>query len=165
MLDGLGLGPNGPPIPPPASFSVVPYPVKRKPPSTEPGIHYQFVSSSPDDPNIAVEERPKEPSESALGDDTIPLDTASRAESKKDEYPPPSSRKSRKDRIESSRTPGRRSSPRRSRRGSITSPPLPTTPGSEMEQGSIVGDTASTYGTTDYKGIKLSHFRYRQLRS
>ena len=26
VLDGLGLGPKGPPIPPPCTFSVVPYP-------------------------------------------------------------------------------------------------------------------------------------------
>lgn len=156
MLDGLGLGPNGPPIPPPASFSVVPYPVKRKPPSTEPGIHYQFVSSSPDDPNVAPEERPKEPSESHLGDESIPLDTASRAESKKDDYAPPSGRKGKKDRIESSKSVTRKASPRTRRRGSITSPPLPTTPGSEVEQSSFVGESSSP---TEYKGLKLSHYR------
>ncbi|XP_066540500.1 hydrocephalus-inducing protein homolog isoform X2 [Hoplias malabaricus] len=33
VLDGLGLGPNGPPIPPPMLFSVVPYPKKRLDPS------------------------------------------------------------------------------------------------------------------------------------
>ncbi|EDV21657.1 uncharacterized protein TRIADDRAFT_30117, partial [Trichoplax adhaerens] len=42
VLDGLGLGPNGPPIPPPASFSVIPYPVKRK--ALEPPVHYSFVN-------------------------------------------------------------------------------------------------------------------------
>ena len=30
ILDGLGLGANGPPIPAPVTFSVVPFPVKRK---------------------------------------------------------------------------------------------------------------------------------------
>ena len=50
-MDGLGLGPQGPPIPPAAIFSVVPYPVKRKPPlGSEPAGHYVFVASSPDDP-------------------------------------------------------------------------------------------------------------------
>lgn len=50
VLDGLGLGPHGPPIPPAATFSVVPYPVKRHaPPGSESG-HYQFVATGPDDP-------------------------------------------------------------------------------------------------------------------
>ncbi|KAL5021172.1 hypothetical protein ScPMuIL_000327 [Solemya velum] len=53
VLDGLGLGPKGPPIPPPAKLAVVPYPVKRRaPPVCEFGGQYTFVASSPDDPNI-----------------------------------------------------------------------------------------------------------------
>ena len=44
------MGPKGPPIPPPAEFAVVPYPVKRHaPPGAEAG-HYHFIASSPDDP-------------------------------------------------------------------------------------------------------------------
>ncbi len=50
VLDGLGLGPHGPPIPPPAVFAVVPYAVKRHPPPGAEGGHYMFVASSPDDP-------------------------------------------------------------------------------------------------------------------
>lgn len=51
VLDGLGMGPHGPPIPPPATFAVVPYPVKRyAPPTSELGNHYIFVASSPEDP-------------------------------------------------------------------------------------------------------------------
>lgn len=50
-MDGLGLGPQGPPIPPPATFSVVPYPVKRRPPQVfEAGGRYTFVAASSDDP-------------------------------------------------------------------------------------------------------------------
>ena len=56
MLDGLGLGPKGPPIPPPAVFSVVPFPVKRKAPANDPSGHYVFVASNPDDPNVVVED-------------------------------------------------------------------------------------------------------------
>ena len=50
VLDGLGLGSRGPPIPPPASFAVVPYPVKRHAPPGAEGGHYAFIASSPDDP-------------------------------------------------------------------------------------------------------------------
>lgn len=61
VLDGLGLGPHGPPIPPPASFAVVPYPVRRRPPlGLEPPSHYVYVSSGPDDPNAPQEEKLKE---------------------------------------------------------------------------------------------------------
>lgn len=30
MLDNLGLGPSGPPIPPPTTFSIVPFPKNRE---------------------------------------------------------------------------------------------------------------------------------------
>ena len=50
VLDGLGMGPKGPPIPPDASFGVVPYPVKRHAPPGAEGGHYFFVASGPDDP-------------------------------------------------------------------------------------------------------------------
>lgn len=50
VLDGLGLGPHGPPIPPAAAFSVVPYPVKRHAPPGADSGHYMFIASSPDDP-------------------------------------------------------------------------------------------------------------------
>lgn len=30
MLDDLGLGPGGPPIPPPTTFSMVPFPTNRQ---------------------------------------------------------------------------------------------------------------------------------------
>lgn len=61
VLDGLGLGPNGPPIPPPATFAVVPYPVRRRPPlGIDPPSHYVFVASGPDDRNAPQEDKTKE---------------------------------------------------------------------------------------------------------
>uniref|UniRef100_A0A2C9K9X8 HYDIN/VesB/CFA65-like Ig-like domain-containing protein n=1 Tax=Biomphalaria glabrata TaxID=6526 RepID=A0A2C9K9X8_BIOGL len=67
VMDGLGLGPQGPPIPPAAEFAVVPYPVKRKPPPMpEVGGKYTFMSSSPDDPNIGGEDKVKEPEQEEL---------------------------------------------------------------------------------------------------
>lgn len=60
-MDGLGLGLHGPPIPPPATFAVVPYPVRRRPPlGVDPPSHYVFVASSPDDPNAPQEDKTKE---------------------------------------------------------------------------------------------------------
>eukprot|EP00794_Sanderia_malayensis_P018879 gene18879-20779_t len=58
VRDGLGLGPGGPPIPPSATFSVVPYPVRRKPPVlNEFGQHYVYVASAADDPNAFKDEK------------------------------------------------------------------------------------------------------------
>ena len=63
VQEGLGLGPSGPPIPPSASFCVVPYPRRRKPNLVnEFGAHYVFISNSADDPNAVREEiLPKTP--------------------------------------------------------------------------------------------------------
>ncbi|XP_076808093.1 hydrocephalus-inducing protein homolog isoform X2 [Clavelina lepadiformis] len=157
VLDGLGLGPKGPPVPPPAIFSVVPYPVKRKPPNGDPLSHYEFIASSPDDPNIGMEEQASKESEAQLEEQSVP--ELPRSESKKEDHPPPSSRKGKKERSESVKNAGvRKSSPRRSRRGSIEgriSPPVPQTPGSEADQSSVMGES-----TGELKILKLSHFRW-----
>jgi hydrocephalus-inducing protein len=50
VLDGMGMGPKGPPIPPPAIFSVVPYPVHRKSPPGAEFSHYVFVTTNENDP-------------------------------------------------------------------------------------------------------------------
>ena len=51
ILDGLGLGSQGPPIPPPSLFQVVQFPTRRAVINTSDiSEHYAFVASSPDDP-------------------------------------------------------------------------------------------------------------------
>jgi hydrocephalus-inducing protein len=52
VLDGMGMGPKGPPIPPPAIFSVVPYPVHRKSPPGAEFSHYVFVTTNENDPYV-----------------------------------------------------------------------------------------------------------------
>jgi len=83
-----------------------------------------------------------------------------RTESKKEEPPP--SRKGKKERLEGVRpTTSRKPSPRRSRRGSNEggkSSPPPATPASEADQSSTVGET------TEFKTLKLSHFRCGQVK-
>ncbi|XP_053355859.1 hydrocephalus-inducing protein-like [Clarias gariepinus] len=56
VLDGLGLGPTGPPIPPPMLFSIVPYPKKRVVSSSNltPGCFTFLMPSTLEDP---VEEK------------------------------------------------------------------------------------------------------------
>ena len=51
VLEGLGLGPNGPPIPEPTTFSVVPKPDERAPP-LQGRRHFEFIATGPDDPNV-----------------------------------------------------------------------------------------------------------------
>jgi len=48
VLDGLGLGAAGPPVPPPATFAVVPYPVKREAQSGVELRHFSFVPVTDD---------------------------------------------------------------------------------------------------------------------
>lgn len=52
VLDGLGLGPKGPPIPPSTIFSVIPYPKKRPVPSAQQitSCFTFMVPSVPEDP-------------------------------------------------------------------------------------------------------------------
>ena len=51
ILEGLGLGPNGPPIPEPTIFSVVPMPLTREPPLASGKKNFEFIATGPDDPN------------------------------------------------------------------------------------------------------------------
>ncbi|XP_041375521.1 hydrocephalus-inducing protein homolog [Gigantopelta aegis] len=82
VMDGLGLGPHGPPIPPPAEFAVVPYPVKRRaPPISEFGGRYLFVASSLDDPNIGIDEKFK--------DENMDEEKSVTPDNKKDDHPTP----------------------------------------------------------------------------
>ena len=52
-MDGIGVGPAGPPVPPEAIFSVIPYPMEREAPLMGDSQRYAFVSSNPGDSNVA----------------------------------------------------------------------------------------------------------------
>ena len=43
VLDGLGVGPSGPPIPPPVTLAILPYPVERPPTILSETSHVCFV--------------------------------------------------------------------------------------------------------------------------
>uniref|UniRef100_A0A8B9BFH4 HYDIN axonemal central pair apparatus protein n=1 Tax=Anser brachyrhynchus TaxID=132585 RepID=A0A8B9BFH4_9AVES len=61
ILDGLGLGPSGPPIPPTTFYSVIRYPEKREAPAGEALKHFIFVA-----PEGAVVEEEKKETESLV---------------------------------------------------------------------------------------------------
>ncbi len=50
VLDGMGMGPKGPPVPPPALFSIIAYPEYRKAPLGSEFSHYVFVTTNENDP-------------------------------------------------------------------------------------------------------------------
>lgn len=59
-MDGIGVGPSGPPVPPEAVFSVIPYPVEREAVRMpDCGQRYVFISSGDSDPNAIREDRSK----------------------------------------------------------------------------------------------------------
>ncbi len=76
VLDGMGLGTRGPPIPPPATFSVVAYPAHRDPPPGSEFSHYVFVTSDPGDPNLVADEPKGQMPEEQMNDGEKSPDTA-----------------------------------------------------------------------------------------
>ncbi|XP_052816168.1 hydrocephalus-inducing protein homolog isoform X2 [Mya arenaria] len=159
VLDGLGLGPNGPPIPPPANFSVVPYPVKRRaPPVSEFGGRYLFIASSPDDPNIGVIETKESEVEEEKsvtpdkGKDDHPTPTKGKGGRKED-------KKDGKDK-ERKKSAERKTTSKGSRRNSsaaVSPPPGHTTPISDGDALSTAGDVLSGL---ESKTPKLTIFRW-----
>ena len=53
LHEGLGMGTTGPPVPPPATFSVVPFPIKRKPHiGADPSVNFSFIAAGLEDPLV-----------------------------------------------------------------------------------------------------------------
>ncbi|XP_069510876.1 hydrocephalus-inducing protein homolog [Ambystoma mexicanum] len=161
ILDSLGMGPSGPPVPPPTTFSVVTYPAKRKPQS-EHDILEQFVliASSPNDPNVIVEEK-KDPEPDV--DPSINVQAA-----KEEQVTPTKSRgkkekQDKQDKLEKQEQ-GRESQKDRRRSagtrkslqtGEIHSPPPTiTTPISDLDRASMLGEAAQD------KLLRLNYFRW-----
>lgn len=135
ILDGLGLGPRGPPIPPPATFAVVVYPNKRKP-ATGADIleHYAFVASSPDDPNVVQDDKSKdgeaEEEKSATPDNATP--TGKKGKDKREKEPGAAAAEQKKEKRKVSSADKKKPA----RKGSVTAttpPPGAQTPASEAE--------------------------------
>ncbi|KAM9301954.1 hydrocephalus-inducing protein homolog [Gastrophryne carolinensis] len=137
ILEGLGLGPSGPPVPPPFIFSVVPLPEKRAPPCDQETLNYfSFIAASPDDPNVLVEEKKELETEPAL---TIPA--------LKEEQTTPTKGRSRKEKggdtgRESQKDKRRSSSVRKTQPNleSRSPPPGARTPVSDIDHSSLTGE-------------------------
>ncbi|XP_065590283.1 hydrocephalus-inducing protein homolog [Cyrtonyx montezumae] len=92
ILDSLGLGPSGPPIPPTAFYSVIHYPEKRVAPVGEALQHFIFV-----DPEGVMAEEEKKGSESLVDVCVTPTTKVS------EEQLTPTRRKARKEKADGSR--------------------------------------------------------------
>ncbi|XP_046359897.2 hydrocephalus-inducing protein homolog isoform X3 [Haliotis rufescens] len=158
VMDGLGLGPRGPPIPPPAEFAVVPYPVKRRPPPlSEFGGRYAFIAASSDDPNIGIDEKPKDlelEEEKSVTPDKFKEDHSTPTKGKGKGGDKPKTGTSEKGRKGSAdrKKPGRRNSMQ------VPSPPPgATTPTSEADVQSTTGEPPAL---TEPKTPKITIFRW-----
>ncbi|KAJ8247378.1 hypothetical protein GJAV_G00245700 [Gymnothorax javanicus] len=146
VLDGLGEGPKGPPIPPPIIYSVVPYPERRPPPSaSERPSHFTFlVPPLPED--LAEDRKEAEPEPDTLSTAPQPKEdsvTPSRGRAKKGE----SGRESQKEK--------RRAGKRNTRSTESRSPTL--------SSGTLLSDTEQSGRTGDSQqeqNQRLTSFRW-----
>uniref|UniRef100_A0A8C8S7Z5 HYDIN n=1 Tax=Pelusios castaneus TaxID=367368 RepID=A0A8C8S7Z5_9SAUR len=138
ILDGLGLGPSGPPIPPTAFFSVIRYPEKRTAPIAGDALkHFTFIV--PEDTNTDEEKKGAEGSADAtVAEEQI---TPIRNRLKKDKAEP--SREAQKDK----RSPSRK-------KGLQGPVPGALTPLSDLDQSNLIGEQSQE------KILRLSSFRW-----
>ncbi|KAH0619415.1 hypothetical protein JD844_000028 [Phrynosoma platyrhinos] len=144
VLNGLGLGPSGPPIPPTAFFSVIPYPEKRTAPvSGEALKHFTFLA--PEELNLDEEKKDLE-----AGIEAVPNIPAV-----KEEQITPTRGKSKKEKPEPVReTPkDKKGATARGKKGAQPSPGTMTTL-SELDQSSLTAEPSSE------KLIRLNTFRW-----
>ncbi|XP_046781642.1 hydrocephalus-inducing protein homolog isoform X3 [Gallus gallus] len=144
ILDSLGLGPSGPPIPPTAFYSVIRYPEKRVAPTGEALKHFIFIM-----PEGAVAEEEKKESESLVDAPITPTMKVS------EEQLTPTRGKARKEKTEGSREvkKEKRSSVRSKKNLHGTGTGASTHP-ADVEQSSV--DVAPSPG----KPIRLSSCRW-----
>ncbi|XP_025031662.1 hydrocephalus-inducing protein-like, partial [Python bivittatus] len=143
ILNGLGLGPSGPPIPPTAFFSVIPYPEKRPAQVASESLkHFTFIIPE----ELSAEEEKKDVESGVEIPVSLPV--------AKEELATPSRGKSRKEKPEILReVPKDKKSASRGRKGIHSSPGTMTTL-SELDQGSLTGEPSSE------KLLRLSCFRW-----
>ncbi|KAG2469946.1 HYDIN protein, partial [Polypterus senegalus] len=151
VLDGLGLGPSGPPIPPASIFSVIPYPLKRAPLSGRDTLKHFTLLMPLSEENI--EDKKELEAE---------VDTITSISSVKEDQVTPTKGRAKKDKPEAGRDSQkekekhRPSGTKKSVRGSETRSPLlgALTPLSDADQSSY------NLETLQEKGNRLNTFRW-----
>ncbi|NXK55437.1 HYDIN protein, partial [Chauna torquata] len=144
ILDGLGLGPSGPPIPPTAFYSVIHYPEKRVAPAGEALKHFVFVV-----PEGAMVEEEKKEAESLVDAPIMP------AMKTWEEQVTPTRGRSRKEKAEGSREAlkDKRSSGRSKKNPQGPGTGVPPRP-ADVDQSSMV------VGPSPGKSLRLSSCRW-----
>ncbi|XP_074864560.1 hydrocephalus-inducing protein homolog isoform X2 [Carettochelys insculpta] len=143
ILDGLGLGPSGPPIPPTAFFSVIPYPEKRMAPVAGGALkHFTFVV--PEETNMDEEKKDAEGS----------ADASVAVPAVKGEQITPTRGRQKKDKVEPSRE--AQKDKRSTVRKKVLQGPVPgaLAPLSELDQSNLVGEQSQE------KIVRLGTFRW-----
>ncbi|XP_051884712.1 hydrocephalus-inducing protein homolog [Pristis pectinata] len=141
MLDSLGLGPSGPPIPPPALFSVVKYPVERKPVSGQDVLSHFSLSPNVEEGKLLLEDKKEPEQEPELAVPVV-----------KEELTVQHKGKSKKDKVEKAevdrdkrRSGGHRKGRRDSRSSVILGAPSPQ---SDIDHSSVIDGTVKEESTT-----------------
>ncbi|XP_067327017.1 hydrocephalus-inducing protein homolog [Anolis sagrei] len=151
VLNGLGLGPSGPPIPPTAFFSVIPFPEKRPVLVTGEALkHFTFLTS--EDANAEEDKKDTEASSEATS--SLPAAkeeqvTPTRGRAKKEKPEPPPPRENPKDKKGAAR----------GRKGAQASPGTITTP-TEVDQGNLTAELSSEKLTRGFSPCRLNHYRW-----
>ncbi|XP_048648423.1 hydrocephalus-inducing protein homolog isoform X1 [Marmota marmota marmota] len=150
ILDILGLGSSGPPIPPPALFSIISYPVKRQPIATIDILkHFVFVTPPTDEVSL-VEEKKEPDAEFELGTNTISpkvqeeQPTSSKGGRQKTKEKPEQTRETQKEKRRMAFN----------RKGLAGGPAGIITPLTDMDQNNFSGQHSQE------KFIRLNHFRW-----
>ncbi|XP_030099412.1 hydrocephalus-inducing protein isoform X1 [Mus musculus] len=150
ILDILGLGSSGPPIPPPVLFSIISYPAKRQSlVATEILKHFVFVIPPNDD--IPLMDEKKDPE----GDSDIFLNTIITKAQEEQPSPPKGSKQKLKDKPEQVReTQKEKRRTYSSRKGLPGGTSGSIVPMSDIDQNSFDGEHSQE------KFIRLNHFRW-----
>ncbi|XP_059848459.1 hydrocephalus-inducing protein homolog isoform X2 [Hypanus sabinus] len=131
ILDSLGLGPSGPPIPPAALFSVVRYPVERRPSSGQDVLsHFSLSSKTEEQKNLFEDKKESELEQEVM----VPVIKEEAAVQQKGK-----SKKDKIERAEDKRRPGGHRKGRRDSRSSIVGAPSPL---SDVDHSSGFEETA-----------------------
>ncbi|XP_062817752.1 hydrocephalus-inducing protein homolog isoform X1 [Anolis carolinensis] len=151
VLNGLGLGPSGPPIPPTVFFSVIPFPEKRAPPVTGEALkHFTFLTSE----ELNVEEDKKDTEASSEATSSLPATkeeqvTPTRGRAKKEKPEPPPPRENPKDK-------------KGAARGRKAAQPSPSTAPavSELDPGTVTTEPSGEKIVRGSSPCRLNHYRW-----
>ncbi|XP_058135740.1 hydrocephalus-inducing protein homolog isoform X1 [Dasypus novemcinctus] len=150
ILDILGLGSSGPPIPPPTLFSIISYPMRRLPMATMETLKH-FVFVIPQSEELSLLEDKKEmdaEGELSVSTATVKAPEEQTTPSKGNKQKP----KEKSEQLRDSQKDKRR--PAYNRKGLSGGPPGAITPLSDIDQNNFTGQLSQE------KFVRLNHFRW-----